>query len=150
MKWIHFIIILLLDFYFKINGWIYRDILRVLVKNSLNLIIFSLIPSNFGGMKIWDFKEKKRNECSLLPVKSNSQTMEWTFHSLNKNSQTREVKNIIKKKISLISISFHSFPLLKYIPFNFISFYSILFTYELPNKALGKKVASIITFLKGI
>ena len=39
--------ILLLDSYFKINGWIYRDILRVLVKNSLNLISFPLIPPNF-------------------------------------------------------------------------------------------------------
>ena len=41
--------ILLLDPYFKINGWIYRGILGVLVKNSLNLISFSPIPSNFGG-----------------------------------------------------------------------------------------------------
>ena len=32
MEWNHFITILLLDPYFKINGWIYRDILGVLVK----------------------------------------------------------------------------------------------------------------------
>ena len=32
--------ILLLDPYFKIKGWIYRGILGVLVKNSLNLILF--------------------------------------------------------------------------------------------------------------
>ena len=44
--------ILLLDPYFKINGWIYRGILRVLVKNSLNLISFPPIPPNFRGMKI--------------------------------------------------------------------------------------------------
>ena len=44
--------ILQLDIYFKINGWIYKDILRVLVKNSLNLISFSLISPNFEGMKI--------------------------------------------------------------------------------------------------
>ena len=43
----HFIIILLLDPYFKINGWIYSGILGVLVKKSLNLISFPLIPPNF-------------------------------------------------------------------------------------------------------
>ena len=41
--------ILLLDPYFKIKGWIYRDILGVLVKNSLNLISFLPIPPNFEG-----------------------------------------------------------------------------------------------------
>ena len=39
--------ILLLDPYFKINGWIYRGIFGVLVKNSLNIISFPLIPPNF-------------------------------------------------------------------------------------------------------
>ena len=29
-------------------GWIYKGILGVLVKNSLNLILFSPIPPNFG------------------------------------------------------------------------------------------------------
>ena len=61
-KWNHFMIILLLNHYFKIKSWIYRGILGVLVKNSFNLISFPLIPSNFGGMKIWDFKEIKKNE----------------------------------------------------------------------------------------
>ena len=55
MEWNHFMTILLLDPYFKIKGWIYRDILGVLVKKSLNLISFPLIPPNFGGMKIWGF-----------------------------------------------------------------------------------------------
>ena len=64
----HFMTILLLDPYFKINGWIYMGILGVLVKKSLNLISFPLIPPNFGGMKIWDFKGIERNECSLLPI----------------------------------------------------------------------------------
>ena len=49
MEWNHFITILLLDPYFKIKNWIYRGILSVLVKKSLNLISFLLIPSNFGG-----------------------------------------------------------------------------------------------------
>ena len=42
-------IILLLDIYFKIKGWIYRGILGVLVKNSLNLSLVPPIPPNFGG-----------------------------------------------------------------------------------------------------
>ena len=49
MKWNHFMTILLLDYYFKINGWIYMGILGVLVKNSLNIISFSLIPPQFRG-----------------------------------------------------------------------------------------------------
>ena len=36
MEWNHFMTILLLDPYFKINGSIDRDILGVLVKKSLN------------------------------------------------------------------------------------------------------------------
>ena len=44
----HFIIILLSDPYFKINYWIYRGILGVLVKKSLNIISFPLISPNFG------------------------------------------------------------------------------------------------------
>ena len=39
-------IILLLNFYFKIKGLIYKGIFGVLVKNSLNLISFSLTPLN--------------------------------------------------------------------------------------------------------
>ena len=35
MEWNYFMTILLLDPYFKINCWIYRGILGVLVKNSL-------------------------------------------------------------------------------------------------------------------
>ena len=61
-------IILLLDLYFKIKRWIYRGILGVLVKNSLNLISFLSIPPNFGRMKIWGFKGIEKNECSLLPI----------------------------------------------------------------------------------
>ena len=48
MKLNHFIKILLSNPYFKIMGWIYKGILGVLVKNSLNLILFSPIPPNFG------------------------------------------------------------------------------------------------------
>ena len=35
--------------HFKIKGWIYRGILEVLVKKSLNLISFPSIPLNFRG-----------------------------------------------------------------------------------------------------
>ena len=48
MEWNHFMTILLLDPYFKINGWIYRGIFGVLVKKSLNLITFPLISLKFG------------------------------------------------------------------------------------------------------
>ena len=68
MEWNHSMTILQLDLYFKINCWIYRGILEVLVRNSLNLISFSLIPPNLGRIKIWGFKEIERNECSLLPI----------------------------------------------------------------------------------
>ena len=68
MKLNYFIIILLLDPYFKINGWIYRGILGVLVKKSLNLISFPHISLNFRGMKIWDFKGIEKNKCFLLPI----------------------------------------------------------------------------------
>ena len=47
MEWNQFMIILLLDPYFKIKSWIYKSILRVLVKNLLNLISFPLISPNF-------------------------------------------------------------------------------------------------------
>ena len=50
----YFMTILLLNHYFKIKSWIYRGILGVLVKNSLNLISFPLIPPNFGGE--WKFE----------------------------------------------------------------------------------------------
>ena len=56
MEWNHFMIILLLDPYFKIKNWIYRGILGILLKKSLNLIPFPHIPPNFGGIKIWGFK----------------------------------------------------------------------------------------------
>ena len=45
----HFMTILLLNPYFKINGWIYKGILGVLVKNLLNLILFPPISPNFKG-----------------------------------------------------------------------------------------------------
>ena len=45
IKWNHFMTILLLDHYFKINCWTYNDILGVLVKNLLNLITFP--PKNY-------------------------------------------------------------------------------------------------------
>ena len=47
MEWNHFMTILLLDPYFKIKCWIYRGILGVLVKKSLNLISFPSILFNF-------------------------------------------------------------------------------------------------------
>ena len=71
IEWNHFITILLLDPYFKINSWIYSGILRVLVKK---IIKFNFIPPPpqflpiLRGMKNWGFKRIERNECSLLPI----------------------------------------------------------------------------------
>ena len=48
-------IILMLNPYFKINDSIYRSTLGVLIKKLLNLILFSLISHNLGGMKIMSF-----------------------------------------------------------------------------------------------
>ena len=64
MKLNHFMTILLLNPYFKIKCWIYGGILEVLVKISLNLILFPHPPAPppptflpiSRGMKIWDFK----------------------------------------------------------------------------------------------
>ena len=53
----HLMTILLLEPYFKIKGWIYKGILEVLVKNSLNLISSPPIPFNFRGMKFEVLKE---------------------------------------------------------------------------------------------
>ena len=48
-EWNNFMTILLLDPYLKINGWISRSILGVLIKISLNLISFPPFPPNFWG-----------------------------------------------------------------------------------------------------
>ena len=48
----HFMMILLIDPKFKINGCIYQGILRVLLKKLLNLFLFLPIPLNFEGMTI--------------------------------------------------------------------------------------------------
>ena len=61
MEWIHFITILLLDPYFKINNWIYRGILGVLVKKSLNLISFPTIPPDFRGNENLRFSSRIRS-----------------------------------------------------------------------------------------
>ena len=68
MKWNYFMTILLLDPYFKIKCWIYRGILGVLVKNSLNLIQFSPNLPISEEMKIWGFKGIEKSECSLLSI----------------------------------------------------------------------------------
>ena len=64
-EWNHFMIILLLDPYFKINDWLYKSILEVSVKISLNLILSPLITPNFGVNKNWALEGIERNECSI-------------------------------------------------------------------------------------
>ena len=50
----HFMTILLLDSYFKINGWIYRSILGVLVKKIIKSNFIPSHSSQFRGE--WKFK----------------------------------------------------------------------------------------------
>ena len=49
--------ILLLDLYFKINGWIYKDILWVLVKKFIKS---NSIPPNFGRNEKFEGNENLR------------------------------------------------------------------------------------------
>ena len=50
----YFMTILLLDPYFKINGWIYRGILKVLVKKFIKS---NFIPTNFSQFRgEWKFE----------------------------------------------------------------------------------------------
>ena len=105
MKWNHFMIILLLDLYFKINGWIYRGILEVLVKNLLNLISFLLIPWKFEILR-----EKRGMIVSSypfhsLPLKLQNKRMNFLFSSLKfSNKGKKEYYKII------LFIHFHSLP----------------------------------------
>ena len=113
MKWNHFMTILLLYPYFKINSWIYRGILGVLVKKSLNLILFLPIPPNFERIKIWDFKEINRNDCSLvpfnsLPLKLPNKGMSFPFSPLKLSNKGREEYSKIILFIPFYSIQFPS------------------------------------------
>ena len=65
----HFMTILLLDPYFKINGWIYRGILEILVKKLLNLISFPPISLKFRGKENLRFK-RNREEWVFSPTHS--------------------------------------------------------------------------------
>ena len=58
MEWNHFMIILLLDPYFEINGWIYRGILGVLVKKFIkSYFIPSHSSQDRGEWKFQIFRE---------------------------------------------------------------------------------------------
>ena len=92
----HFITILLLDPYFKINCWIYKSILEVLIKKLLNLISLSPIPPNFE-MKIWGFKRIEKNEYSFLripfhsfPLKLPNKGMSFPFPPLKLSNKKKE------------------------------------------------------------
>ena len=104
----HFMIILLLDPYFKIKSWIYRGILRVLVKKSLNLISFLSI------LEEWKFEVLKMSIPSYsfhsLPLKLPNKRMSFSFSLLKLSN--KEIKEYFKIIL-------------------FILFYSLL-----PNEAL--------------
>ena len=67
-------------YYFKIKGWIYRGILGVLVKKSLNLISFPLILPNFGGNENLRFSGNREEwvfpPTHFIPSHLNSQIRE--------------------------------------------------------------------------
>ena len=104
----HFMIILLLDPYFKIKSWIYRGILGVLVKKLLNLISFLPISEE------WKFEVLKMSIPSYsfhsLPLKLPNKRMSFSFSLLKLSN--KEIKEYFKIIL-------------------FILFYSLL-----PNEAL--------------
>ena len=109
MKWNHFMTILLLYPYFKINSWIYRGILGVLVKK---IIKSNSIPSHssqfWGEWKLEVLRELREwvfPPTHSIPSHLNSQTREWIFHSLRQNSQTRGREEYSK---NILFIPFHS------------------------------------------
>ena len=109
----HFKTTLLLDPYFKINDWIYSDILGVLVNNSLNLTSFHQIPPNLTKMKIWDFEIIEKNDCSLLiipfpPTKTSKQRNEHFNQSIKTSKQGNGIRIDTcskKKKNTMVSQS---------------------------------------------
>ena len=96
----HFMIILLLDPYFKIKSWIYRGILGVLVKKSLNLISFLPIS------KEWKFEVLKMSIPSYsfhsLPLKLPNKGMSFSFSLLKLSN--KEIKEYFK---IILFIPFH-------------------------------------------
>ena len=88
----HFMIILLLDPYFKIKSWIYRGILGVLVKKSLNLISFLSISEE------WKFEVLKMNIPSYsfhsLPLKLPNKGISFPFSPLKLSN--KEIKEYFK------------------------------------------------------
>ena len=100
-------IILLLDFYFKINIWIYKRILKILIKKLLNLISFYPILLISREMKNWSFKLIEKKLIFLFThfifFYLNFQIKKWTFIPLIKLS-----KNILKLFFSFLSFPFRS------------------------------------------
>ena len=91
--------ILLLDPYFKINGWIYRGILGVLVKNSLNLISFPLNLRFLENREEWVFPPTHSvpsYSFRSLPLKLPNKRMNFPFSPLKfPNKGIEEYSKII-------------------------------------------------------
>ena len=107
--------ILLLYPYFKIKCWIYRCIFGVLVKNSLNLILLTLIPLNFEGNENFKVLRELRGisvpfyQFHSLLLKLTKQENEFSLPSIktSKQGKGRKGKNIIKLFFLFISIPFY-------------------------------------------
>ena len=116
--------ILLLDPYFKIKGWIYRGILGVLVKNSLNLIPFLQISSNFG---VHEWKFEVLREYRGMRVLSYS----FNFLLLKLLNKGMYFFSFVPLKLSNKGREKY-FKIILFIHFHSISFHSLL-----PNDGLG-------------
>ena len=99
MEWNHFTTILLLDPYFKIKGWIYRGILGVLIKKSLNLISFLPIPRNFRGnenLRFWGFAWEFIREWNGIELNGiiirECKVMEWNGIYLSKGKEWKRME----------------------------------------------------------
>ena len=84
----HFMTILLLDPYFKINGWIYRGILKVLVKKFIKS---NFIPTNFSQfrgewkfeiLRKWRWMSIHSYPFHYLPLKFPNKGIDFLFPSL--------------------------------------------------------------------
>ena len=109
----YFMTILLLESYFKINGWIYKGILGVLVKNSLNLISSPPISLKFGGMKFEVLREQRGMSVSYYPFnfllfKLPNKIMDLSLPQMKLLNKRREKYSKSILFIHLHFISFHS------------------------------------------
>ena len=103
--------ILLLDPCFKINGWIYKGILGVLVKNFIKLHSIPFYSSQFWGnenLKFW--RNREEWVFHLYPFYSLSLKLPNKRMDFIKTPEQGKERNILKLFFLFNTIPFHSFP----------------------------------------